>query len=70
VKVCYFCVIPFRLSFLSSLIKQNQLRQADLERENAELVASLTAQQKEIVRLQHNIGNNVGALSNIGMNTL
>jgi len=37
----------------SSLIRQNQLRQADLERENAELTASLTAQQKEIVRLQH-----------------
>eukprot|EP01032_Pedospumella_encystans_P010542 gene10542-12312_t len=52
----------------SSLIKQNQLRQADLERENAELVASLTAQQKEIVRLQHNSGNNVGALSNIDNN--
>jgi len=60
----------FSFSLLSSLIKQNQLRQADLERENAELVASLTAQQKEIVRLQHNSGNNAGALSNIGMNTL
>lgn len=37
----------------SSLIRQNQLRQADLERENAELTASLTSQQKEILRLQH-----------------
>jgi chromosome segregation ATPase len=44
----------------SALVRQHQLRQADLERENAELVASVTQQQKELQRLQHQSSNNTG----------
>ena len=37
----------------ASLIKQNQIRQADLESENNELTISLTEKQKEINRLRN-----------------
>lgn len=50
----------------SSLLRQNQLRQAELERENAELVASLTQQQKELQRLQHQNSTGNTAYSSLG----
>ena len=52
----------------SSLLRQNQVRQAELERENAELTSSLTQQQKEIQRLQHFSRNNNNSTGTIGSN--
>jgi predicted nucleic acid-binding Zn-ribbon protein len=46
----------------SALVRQYQHRQAELERENAELVLSVTKQEKELQSLRHHASANPGGL--------
>lgn len=46
----------------SALVRQYQHRQAELERENAELVLSVTKQEKELQALRHHASANPGSL--------
>eukprot|EP01038_Epipyxis_sp_PR26KG_P014311 gene14311-19195_t len=61
-RTAYNNIEQLRLEHVS-LIRQNQIRQAELERENSELINSLTEKQKEISKLQNNNHNMISGNS-------